>query len=258
MARAPAGPREDGEWHRELRAWRVCALVLALALALAVAAPAPTARAADRYDRAFNWSGYRWMVRSTKQRANPGHNRWGDSRMNARVLSDKTLRVNISRGKSVEVVGPPTGFGTYRWVVRTDLSSIDPFRVAAFFVHGMGSEQDVEFSRWGIPSLSTVGTWVTWRERTRLGFGYFAVSPAAPYTIDIDWRVGATRFAVHDASGATLVDTTLPSSRPGRHTAPHMSYWSYPGRGTNLSPFTSASVHPPIIVESFKYRRMRR
>jgi hypothetical protein len=83
------------------------------------------------------------------------------------------------------------------------------------------------------------------------------VSPIAPYTIDIDWRKGATRFAVHDASGAAMVDTTFRSSRPGRHTSPRISYWAYPGQGANRSPFTAASVHPPLIIRSFKYRRTR-
>ena len=163
------------------------------------------------------------MVRSNQKPANPGHNRWGDSRSNVRVRSDKTLRLDIFAGRSVEVVGPPTGYGRYRWVVKTNLSTIDPFRVAAFFVHGTGGEQDVEFSRWGHRRADAAGTWVTWRKRTRLGFGPFGVSPAVPYTIDIDWRPGTTRFAVRDATGATLVDTTHPSSRPGPpHRATHV------------------------------------
>jgi hypothetical protein len=254
MANALAAKRNDTKRQRNRRAWRVSGLVLAFAAALVVAAPAAHA---DRFDRAVKWSGYHWTVRSTKHAASPGHNRWGDSRWNVRVLNDKTLRVNISKGKSVELVGPRTGYGHYHWVVKTDLSTIDPFRVAAFFVSGRGGEQDVEFSRWGHPTLTTAGSWVTWRRHTRLGFGDFAVSPAAPYTIDIDWHKGATRFTVHDASGATLVDTTHRSSRPGRHTAPRISYWVFPGQRANRSPFTAASVHPPIIVQSFKYRRTK-
>lgn len=230
------------------------ALLLAVG-ALSVAAPA--AQAAEHYDRAFNWSGYRWTVRSTTGPSNPGHNRWGDSRMNVRVLPDKTLRVNISRGKSVEMVGPSTGYGRYRWVVGSDLSTVDPFRVVAFFVYGAGSEQDVEFSRWGDATSSTAGTWVTWRRQTRLGFGSFAVTPAAPYTIEIDWHVGATRFTMRDATGATLLDTVFPSSRPSRRTAPHISYWAFPGWAGNRSRFTAATVHPPVIVQSFAYRPRR-
>jgi hypothetical protein len=231
--------------------------VAAIALAALVVAASP-AQAADHYHRKFNWSGYRWMVRSNNHAANPGHNRWGDSRWNARVLSNGALRVNISKGRSAELVGPPTGYGHYRWVVKTNLSTIDPFRVAAFFVSGDRGEQDVEFSRWGHADLTTAGTWVSWRKRTRLGFGYFGVSPLAPYTIDIDWHVGLTRFTVHDASGAAIVDTTFASGRPGRHTSPRISYWVYHGEGANRATFTSATVHPPLIIQSFKYRRTRR
>jgi hypothetical protein len=250
-----AGKREDTDRQRRRRAWHAGALAFALA-ALVVAAPA--AQAADRFDRALHWSGYRWLVRSTKSPASPGHNRWGNTRWNASVLGNRALRLNISKGRSVELVGPPTGYGTYRWVVETDLSTVDPFRVAAFFVDGMGGEQDVEFSRWGHPELTTAGSWVTWRKRTRLGFGYFPVSAAAPYTIEVDWHVGATRFTVRDASGATLLNRVDRSSRPGRHTSPRMSYWIYPGQGANRSQFTAATVHPPLVVRSFKYRKSRR
>jgi|tagenome__1003787_1003787.scaffolds.fasta_scaffold20116580_1 hypothetical protein len=256
MPDAPAKQRAETDLQRLRPARLLAALVVLVGVALAALAPA--AQAADRFDRAFHWSGYRWVVRSNPKPAAPEHNRWSDSRANVRVRGDKTLRLDIFAGRSAEVVGPPTGYGRYRWVVKTNLSTIDPFRVAAFFVDGLDGEQDVEFSRWGHPELTAPGSWVTWRKRTRLGFGPFGVSAAAPYTIDIDWRPGTTRFAVRDASGATLVNTTHPSSRPGRHTAPRMSYWVYPGRGTNLSTFTSATVHPPIIVQSFSYRRLRR
>lgn len=242
-------------WRHDSKLRRIGIAALALFALVVAAAPA---HAADRFHHTLKWSGYRWMVRSNNHPANPGHNRWGDSRWNARVQHDGTLRVNISKGRSVELVGPPTGYGHYRWVVKTNLSTIDPFRVAAFFADGDRGEQDVEFSRWGHADLTTPGTWVTWRKRTRLGFGYFGVSPAAPYTIDIDWHKAGTRFMVHDASGAALVDTTFPSDRPGRHTSPRMSYWVYPGTGANVSSFTATTVHPPLIVKSFKYHRTKR
>jgi hypothetical protein len=233
-------------------------LVALLALT-ALTLVAPGARAADRYDRFFSWSGYRWAVRTTKKPATPGHNVWGDSRQNVRVRGDRTLRVNIFRGKAVEIVGTsPTGYGRYRWVVESDVSATDPFRVAAFFVHGDRGEQDIEFSRWGDPLLTTAGSWVTWRRSRRLGFGFFAVSPVPPFILDIDWMVGATRFTVRDSSRTTLLDTTVPSVGGGRHTAPRISYWLYPGNGPSVNPYTSATVHPPIIVRSFRYRRHRR
>lgn len=233
------------------------ALAIALAVIVVVSGAAPAAQAADRYNRFFNWSGYRWAVRSTKHPATPGPNLWGDSRGNVRVRGDRALRLNIFKGRAVEIVGPPTGYGSYRWVVESDLNSVDPFRVVAFFVHGDRGEQDLEFSRWGDPLLTTVGSWVTWRKRTRLGFGLFAVRSAVRYTVIIDWRVGATRFTVRDATGAALVDTTVASVGGGRHTAPRMSYWLYRGHAGSVNPYGAAAVHPPVIVRSFRYRRHR-
>ena len=51
---------------------QIGAVLAVIAFALSGAA----AQAADRYDRAFRWSGHRWTVRSTHNRADPGHNRW--------------------------------------------------------------------------------------------------------------------------------------------------------------------------------------
>jgi hypothetical protein len=234
------------------------ALAALLAVIVVVVGGTAAAQAADRYDRFFNWSGYRWAVRSTKRPATPGPNLWGDSRGNVRVRGDRTLRVNIFRGRAVEVVGPPTGYGSYRWVVESDLSGVAPFRVVAFFVHGDRGEQDLEFSRWGDPLLTTAGSWVTWRKRTRLGFGLFPVSPVAPYSVIIDWKVGATRFTMRDASGTALLDTTVPSVGGGRHTAPRVSYWMYRGHAGSVSPYTAAAVHPYVILRSFRYRPHRR
>lgn len=231
---------------------RVVAAAVALVIA-AFAVIAGNAQAADRYRRAFNWSGYRWMVRSTKDRADPGHNLWGDSRANVHVRADRRLVLRISRGRSVELVGPPTGYGTYRWVVDTNLAAVDPFRVVAFFVYGTAGELDLEFSRWGIPDLGTTGTWVSWRGLTRLGFASFLVSPAPPYVLQVDWKVGATRFTMQDASGALLLDVTVPSGNGGHHVAPHLSYWRFPRRGTNRAPSSAATNSPPVVVRSFRY-----
>ncbi len=227
---------------------------IALAVIAAVALSGSTAFASDRYDRAFRWSGQHWTVRKTDRRADPGHNLWGDSRNNVRARRDGSLRLNIVRGRSVDVVGPRTGYGRYRWIVDSDVSAVHAFRVIAFFVQGRNGECDLEFSRWGEPLSATPGSWVTWRRGVRTAFAMFAATPAPPYTVVIDWRVGTTRFAVRDAAGAMLLDTTVRSARPGRHAAPHMSYWLYPGHGTQLSPVTVHTVHPPVVVRSFRYR----
>jgi hypothetical protein len=232
-------------------------LVAALAI-LALVAATPAASAAERSERVLDWSGYRWIVRKTTTRADPGHNLWGDSAWNVRKRRDGSLRLNISKGRAVELIGPPTGYGSYRWVVRSDVRKVDPFRVVAFFVRGTGGEQDIEFSRWGEAGQPLLGSWVTWRRRTRLAFEQFAVPGPPPYTVMIDWRPQGTRFRVRDGAGVLLLDLRYATARAGLHVAPRLSYWVYPGHGTQLSPFTRATVHPPVIVQSFSYRRLRR
>lgn len=225
--------------------------------AAAVAALLLPAAAGAKEPRVLDWSGYRWTVAQPDGRADPGDNLWGRSRSHVRVQSDGTLRLDIVRGRAVELIGPATGYGRYRWVVRSDLSTVDPFRVAAFFVRGTRGERDIEFSRWGDPLLTQAGTWVTWRRRVRTGYDFFAVTPQAPYTITIRWKRRATRFRVTDVAGTTLLDHTVRGGRAGRHISPRISYWLYPGHGTSLSPYTAASAHPPVVLRSFRYRPLR-
>lgn len=234
---------------------RRIALLAAVALA---AAPTHPADAAERGDRKLRWSGYTWTVRETTGRAAPGNNRWGDSRWNAQVRRDGALRLNIYKGKAVELIGPPTGYGRYRWVVETDVRRVDPFRVIAFFVRGTGGEQDIEFSRWGETDQASVGTWVTWKRRTRLAYGYFAVPGPPPYTVQITWKPRRTRYTVRDARRHLLLDQTYRTSPAGRHVAPRLSYWIYPGHASFRHQFTARTVHPPVIVRDFSFSKLRR
>jgi hypothetical protein len=54
-----------------------------------------------------------------------------------------------------------------------------------------------------------------------------------------------------------MLDTTYPTRGGGRHIAPRISYWRYPGTATRRPAFTTATVHPPVIVQSFRYVRAR-
>lgn len=233
-------------------------LAATLVLGALTALAAPTPALAAHKQRVFHWSGYRWTVRYSAKPGPPLNNLWGDSKANVRVLPDKRLQVNIVQGRSVEVVGPRTGYGRYTWVVDTDMSTADPFRVAAFFVRGTRGEQDIEFCRWAEPLMQSPGTWVSWLGQVkRVGWASFAVTPTPPYTIRIDWGVRKTRFFVRDAIGSVLVDRTIKSVPAGRHVAARISYWLYPGHGQWLSPYTRDTVHPPVIVRAFKYQSRR-
>lgn len=231
------------------RAW------LAVFLAAACAAPAP-AIATERTARVLWWSGYRWTVRSDRQPSPPDNNIWGSSRAHARVLRDGRLRLNMVGLESTELIGPPTGYGRYRWVLDSDVSRISPYRVIALHVQGTTGEVDVEFSRWGAP-LSQAGSWVTWQNGQRLAYELFDPTPWPPYVIVIDWRPGTSQFVVRDNSGKLLLSATTPAPKPGRFVSPRISYWHFHGIYSGLqSPFTSTTRHPPVTVRSFRFTRL--
>jgi hypothetical protein len=233
---------------RRARALAGCAGLVGLLL-LASAQPA----SAERYRRQFNWSGHTWKVR-VAERENPGRNAWGDSKQNVRVRSDGSLLLGITTGpkwRSVEIAGTRSlGYGHYRWVVDTDLSN--PAHVFALFVRDMAvssashGEQDIEFSRWGAPTLHP-GWIVSW-SKTRRAYSSFPMTNRAPYVMEISWRRRSVRFHMTDADRTVLIDRTVRAGSTGKQLFPRMSHWLLPDSSREHAP-------APVIVNSFRFTK---
>jgi hypothetical protein len=201
-----------------------------LLLPLAAAAFPATASA-----RMLEWSGHSWEVRSSGF-GTPGPNQWSDSPENVRVEGSELVlsiaRDALGRWTSAEVANRAhLGYGTYRWVVNSDLSALDASEVLGMFTYGgtapSNNEIDFEPSHWGNTAWPS-GSATVWQDAAggRRQTRSFHYTDRPPYTHELVWRPGAIDLRVTDGAGTRLLDwpvrqgVPVPSSE-----VPMINYW---------------------------------
>jgi hypothetical protein len=208
--------------------------------------------------RTISWSGYSWDVRPPGT-GEPGPNTWSDSSDNVRVEgSDLVLSIvqdRFGRWTSAEIDNRRhLGYGTYRWVVATDLSALDANEVLGLFTYTDSgpshNEIDIESSHWGHLSSPT-GSVTVW-QNADLGLSEqrnFDYSNRPPYVNQFTWAPGSIRFVVTDATGRTLFDSTIDTGVPVPSTeVPVINYWRFDNvapvgvRTIRISSFTWAPL----------------
>jgi hypothetical protein len=205
-------------------------------------------------ERAIRWSGYTWFVRPPGW-GGPGPNHWSDSSANARV-SGRNLVLSVVRDRSGHWTSTEIdnqrhlGYGTYRWVVASDLSKTDPNQVLGLFTFGgtgpYGDEVDIESSQWGNP-LSMDGSAAVWQSTFTHAtqFTTFDYSSHPPYVAQFTWSPGKVSFLITDATGAVLLDWAAVGGVPtSSGEVPVINYWRFHGvppdavRSVRISSFT--------------------
>jgi hypothetical protein len=188
--------------------------------------------------RTISWSGYNWDVRPSGAAQEPGPNDWSDSAANVRVQGTDLLLsiVKNSAGHwtSAEVDNRRhLGYGTYRWVVATNLSALDANEVLGMFTYGGASpsnnEIDIEPSHWGAMANPT-GSATVW-QNANAGLSEeraFNYSNSPPYVNQFTWSPGRIDYLITDATGATLFAWTVTTGVPTPSTeVPIINYWRY-------------------------------
>lgn len=261
---SPSGGRRGRVWTAPSTAGRRTPLVLLSAvLGLWTLAPSVTPAAA----RTIAWSGYTWTVRSETGLSGPGPNYWSDSTSNVTVNADGELVLSVvrdGRGRwtSAEVDNARhLGYGTYRWVVNSDLSALDANDVLGMFTYGgaapSNNEIDIEPARWGNPAALT-GSATVWQDAGR-GFNQsrtFAYSAYPPYVNEFTWEPGRVTFHITDAHGIELLHWVVTSGVPTPSTEiPIINFWRFDGsapagtRSVRLQSFAwTALVSPPTTL----------
>jgi hypothetical protein len=216
-----------------LALFRKSLLVLSL-LALQLLLPSVTISVA----RTISWSGYLWDVRPPATAQGPGPNNWYDSPANVQVQGSDLL-LSIVKDPSGQWTSSEVdneqhlGYGTYRWVVASDLSALDANDVLGMFTYGGSdpskNEIDIEPSHWGNMSWPT-GSATVWQDANSnlsvvRDFGY---SARPPYVNQFTWSPGRIDYLIADATGATLLAWTLTSGVPTPSTeVPVINYWRF-------------------------------
>jgi hypothetical protein len=195
--------------------------------------PAGTSQA-----RTISWSGYTWDVRPAGTGQGPGPNDWSDSTANVQVQGSDLLLSIVQEPSgnwtSSEIHNQQhLGYGTYRWVVATDLSGLDANDVLGMFTYGgsdpSNNEIDIEASHWGDRSTPT-GSATVWQDadaglsETRA----FSYSNRPPYVNQFTWSPGRIDYLVTDGAGATLFTWTVSTGVPTPSTeVPVINYWRF-------------------------------
>lgn len=149
-------------------------------------------------DRLLVFGGQPWAVKCGGP-LGPGPNTFSDSTQNVWLHDEGHLHLAITKHDdqwtSAELIGPPLGYGQYRWVVAGRLGRLDPNAVLGLFLYadpGPGRterELDFELSRWGDPQKPNaqfvVQPFVD-REMRR-----FDTGSAQLITVDLTWEEGA-------------------------------------------------------------------
>lgn len=228
---------------------RYLAILLLLVLKLIL----PSVSTADA--RTISWSGYAWDVRPSGFGA-PGPNEWSDSETNVHVdgrdLLLAIVRDAAGRWTSAEVDNQRHfGYGTYRWVVASDLSGLDAYEVLGMFTYGglspSNNEIDVEASHWGDLSWPS-GLATVWQDADacRHVVRSFPYSHRPPYVNQFTWAPRRISYLVTDASGRTLFRWTVRTGVPTPSSeVPRINLWS-----SSDKPPTSARR---IRISSFKW-----
>ncbi len=221
------------------------AVILSLLLAAPLAAQAKT----------LKWSGYTWSVRTGTGGPGVG-NIWSDQ--NAAVKHGSLLLNVVQRGAvwtSVELSSNRTvGFGRYRWVVNSDLSTASPASVLGLFTYSPQmapsfGEQDFEFTRaWSAPPGLWPGWFVSWNAATSAARRNFNVPSAAPYTATITWLKGSVSFLLTDRRSRVIFRRSVKTKLVPRRLRVHINYWV-----ANQALIATPGAAPQMSLRSFTY-----
>ena len=187
--------------------------------------------------RTIEWSGYTWDVRS-QGLSQPGPNVWSDSEANVSVDRGELVLAIVKDGSgtwtSAQVDNQQhLGYGTYRWVVNSDLSTIDAHDVLGLFTWGdappSNNEIDIEAARWGNLAWPS-GSGTVWQDSAadKNWSQSFRFSEKPPYVAQFTWQPGVVKYLITDATGAVLFDKTVTAGVPVPSVeVPIINYWRF-------------------------------
>jgi PKD repeat protein len=203
------------------------------------------------------WSGYTWDVRQ-QGLSGPGPNYW--SNLNVAISGTElvlTVQQQTGQWRSAEVdCQTHLGYGTYTWVVNTDLSTIDTYEVLGLFTYGdtppHNNEIDIEAARWGNPG-GPAGEWTVYQTTGGNATAPFNWSTHPPYTCRFKWEPGKVTYTITDGLGATLLSQIVTASVPAPGIeVPVINYWRFV-EDENYANYIPPTGPKSIRIASFTY-----
>lgn len=158
----------------------------------------------------------------------PGPNNWNPD--NVWVDEDGKLHLKISfnaetqKWECAEVwTEEKLGFGTYEWIVEGAIDALPETVVLGLFNYmepdGKGSEIDIEYSKWSVPTLVKTGSFTVWPPKAGLKrwtspFAITAAHTAYPTSHKFAWQSRSIEFRVTAINNVLVGSATY---RPKRY-----------------------------------------
>jgi hypothetical protein len=223
----------------------------------------------------LTFSGYTWNVRTGVAQA-PGPNNW--SRNNAWVDSNgklhlkMTYNTTLAKWECAEVsTAKKLGFGKYEWTVEGKIDQLNQDVVLGLFNYLSAStggtkqagEIDIEFSKWGIPTLAKSGSFTVWPpNNTRItnwstSFAITAANTTTATRHSFTWTSKSVSFQSLDGLGNKIATATYAPSKsstsiPQLAASAIINLWLF--RGTSVTLPKDQSVE--VVISKFTYSPM--
>lgn len=223
----------------------------------------------------IDFSGIKWNVRSGISSA-PGPNNWSQNNVFVDELGKLHLKItyNYAAAKwecaevsSVEFLG----FGTYEWTIEGKIDQLNQDVVLGLFNYLSASrggtkkagEIDIEFSKWGIPTLSKPGSFTVWppnNMKIKNWSTSFAVSSAQTelYTRhSFTWSSKSVSFLSTDGLGKPIASANYSPSKsslsiPQLPAPAIMNLWVFQGDSKTLPKDQAVE----IIISKFDFKAL--
>jgi hypothetical protein len=232
---------------------------LSSACAVSVSAPPPSV------PRELDFGGQLWRIKTSQNLVAPGPNYWSDAPDMVWVDADG-MHLNLKQkdGKwySTEIFTKRAlGYGTYTFVIDSDIKAYDPFIVAGFFTWDnrpdeANREIDIEFASWGMPG-GTKGHYVVQPNTGPEKLSIFEPRMQGTYsTHRIVWTLDTLEFTSYHGyvdpddpgASANLMHTwTFAGTPPTKGNARfRINLWSFQGK----APRTSGAS---LVIKEFNF-----
>lgn len=244
-------------------AMAVLAAVVCLPLSTAVADPQPIGQPVTNYVP-VSWAGETWLAKNSPVlRAGPAPNYWLAAPTNVSVDADGYLHLSVEKigGRWFCAAIQSTkdyGYGTYRFVISTPLSSFDPNAVVGMFTYNNSpayghQEIDVELSKWGVPAPTAANAQYVvqpWRWKNHMR--RFLAPPASALTYEYTWRPSGVVFKLYDGNtaNAPVIKTWRTNANPGppmSGTKLNLNMWLFKGQ----PPYNNQTQE--VVFQNFTY-----
>jgi hypothetical protein len=212
----------------------------------------------------LTFAGYQWTVKSSTTPVGPGPNLYdaaGPFVDSSGALHLQILQTAAGWQSSEVILNPILGYGTYRWTVNGQLSTLDPNVVMALFTYDQSDtppwdgELDFEASRFANAGDPTNAQYVVQPYTTAGNLQRITLSNSAVHTVTMTWLPGSVTYSADSLSPWANRSSSVPTNSTEQI---HMSLWLFRGSApTNGQPvsvavtgFQFASSIPTVSISS--------